>query len=63
MKIPLLSLAQLRILSEGIVEASPPCDSLPPDLLPTTRFTPEQIQKGLPHPGPFALRDLRCCNT
>lgn len=63
MKIPLLSLAQLRILSEGIVEALPPCDSLPADLLPTTRFTGEQIQKGLPEPGPFGLRDLRCCST
>lgn len=63
MKIPLLSLAQLRILSEGIVEALPPCDSLPADLLPATRFTPEQIQKGLPEPGPFGLRDLRCCKA
>lgn len=63
MKIPLLSLAQLRILSEGIVEALPPCDSLPADLLPATRFTAEQIHKGLPEPGPFGLRDLRCCNT
>ena len=63
MKIPLLSLAQLRILSEGIVEALPPCDSLPTDLLPATRFTAEQIHKGLPEPGPFGLRDLRCCNT
>lgn len=63
MKIPLLSLAQLQILSEGIVEASPPCDTLPTDLLPTTRFTAEQIQKGLPDPGPFSLRDLRCCKA
>jgi nucleoside-diphosphate-sugar epimerase len=60
MKIPLLSLAQLRILSEGIVEALPACDRLPVDLLPTTRFTAVQIQKGLPEPGPFGLRDLRC---
>lgn len=63
MKIPLLSLAQLQILSEGIVEASPPCDTLPADLLPTTRFSAEQIQKGLPEPGPFRLRDLRCCKA
>lgn len=63
MKIPLLSLAQLRILSEGIVEAVPACDSLPADLLPATRFTAEQIQKGLPEPGPFRLRDLRCCKA
>jgi NADH dehydrogenase len=60
MKIPLLSLAQLKILSEGIVEASPACDALPSDLLPTTPFTAEQIQKGLPEPGPFGLHDLRC---
>lgn len=63
MKVPLLSLAQLRILSEGIVEALPPCDSLPADLLPATLFTAEQIQKGLPEPGPFRLRDLRCCKA
>jgi len=63
MKIPLLSLAQLRILSEGIVEALPPCAALSPDLLPATRFTMEQIQKGLPAPGPFGLRDLRCCHS
>lgn len=63
MKIPLLSLAQLRILSEGIVEALPACDSLPTDLLPISHFTPEQIQRGLPKPGPFRLRDLRCCKA
>lgn len=61
MKIPLLSLAQVRILSEGIVEALPACDALPADLRPATRFIAEQIQHGLPHPGPFGLRDLRCC--
>ncbi|HYL86131.1 MAG TPA: NAD(P)H-binding protein [Candidatus Angelobacter sp.] len=61
MKIPLLALAQLRILSEGLVEALPPCDTLPDDLTPRTRFTAEQIRKGLPDPGPFVLRDLRCC--
>ena len=63
MEIPLLSLAQLRILSEGIVEALPACDSLLADLLPTTRFTAQQILKGLPEPGPFLLRDLRCCKA
>jgi len=63
MKIPLLSLAQLRILSEGIAEALPACDTLPADLLPATRFTAEQIHKGLPEPGPFGLRDLGCCKA
>jgi hypothetical protein len=63
MKIPLLSLAQLRILSEGIVEALPPCDLLPADLTPVTKFTCAQIQNGLPEPGSFGLRDLRCTCT
>ncbi len=61
MKIPLTSLGQVRILSEGIVEALPTCESLPDDLQPTTRFTQEQIRKGLPEPGRFSLGDLRCC--
>jgi uncharacterized protein YbjT (DUF2867 family) len=60
MTIPLISLAQLRILSEGVVEAKPPCDPLPADLAPARGFTPEQIRKGLPEPGAFGLKDLRC---
>jgi len=60
MKIPLTSLGQVRILSEGIVEALPPCESLPNDLLPRTPFNQEQITKGLPEPGRFGLADLRC---
>ena len=60
MKIPLLSLAQVRILAEGLVEAAPGCDTLPNDALPRTSFTTEQIRKGLPEAGPFGLRDLRC---
>jgi NADH dehydrogenase len=61
MKIPLVSQAQVRILSEGIVEPAIACDSLPADLLPTTRFTSDQIRKGLPKPGGFGVSDLRCC--
>lgn len=60
MKIPLTSIGQVRILSEGIVEALPPCDSLPADLMPKFSFTPTQIRKGLPQPGPFGCSDLRC---
>jgi NADH dehydrogenase len=63
MKIPLLSLAQLRILSEGIVDVLPTCDALPADLRPAMRFAPEQIRKGLPEPGPFRVRDLRCARA
>jgi len=61
MKVPLVARAQVRILSEGVTETTEPCDSLPADLLPTRRFTDEQIRDGLPQPGPFTLRDLRCC--
>ena len=49
MKIPLASLAQVRILSEGIVEPGSPVVPLPYDLVPTRRFTNEQIRNGLSH--------------
>jgi uncharacterized protein YbjT (DUF2867 family) len=61
MKIPLVSLAQVRILSEGIVEALPECGTLPADLLPSTRFSDEQIRRGLPEASAFGRKDLRCC--
>ncbi len=61
MKIPLVSLAQVRILSEGIVEPLPECATLPDDLLPSTPFTDDQIKRGLPEPGAFSRKDLRCC--
>jgi len=60
MKVPLVARAQVRILSEGVVEPATRCDPLPPDLMPVRRFTPEQIRSGLPEPGPFGVRDLRC---
>lgn len=59
-KTPLVSLAQVQILSEGIVEALPPCASLPEDLLPATSFSFEQIRRGLPEPERFGIKDLRC---
>jgi uncharacterized protein YbjT (DUF2867 family) len=61
MRVPLVSIAQVRILSEGIVEAFPPCDHLPDDLVPHIRYTNEQIQRGLPEAGAFGIHDLRCC--
>lgn len=61
MKIPLVAGAQVRILAEGVVEPSLPCDPLPYDLKPTRSFTGDQIRKGLPEPRRFGLRDLRCC--
>jgi len=59
MTIPMVSLAQLRILSEGIVTPLPPCNGVPEDLRPREFFTEEQIRKGLPPAGAFGLRDLR----
>ena len=63
MNVPLVARAQVRILSEGVVEPALPCDALPVDLLPARRFTDEQVRQGLPAPGPFTLDDLRCCGA
>ncbi|HEY2961069.1 MAG TPA: NAD(P)H-binding protein [Pyrinomonadaceae bacterium] len=62
MKVPLVSLAQVQILAEGVVEPSSPVAAIPYDLVPTRRFTPEQIRSGLPHPAPFCVGDLRLCS-
>ena len=62
MKVPLTSLAQVRILSEGVVEVGSPVAPLPYDLVPTRRFTAEQIRNGLPQPKPFCVGDLRLCS-
>lgn len=59
MKIPLTAMAQVRILSETLTEPLPPCDGPPTDLAPRTFFTVEQIQRGLPEPRRFGLKDLR----
>ena len=60
MKVPMVSVAQVRILSEGLSEAAPPFDPMPVELAPRIQFTEEQIRKGLPAPGPFTWGDLRC---
>ena len=62
MKVPLTSIAQIRILAEGIVEPASPVVPVPYDLIPTRRFTTEQIRNGLPRPGPFCVGDLRWCS-
>ena len=56
---PLISSAQVKILSEGIVEALPPCGGVPDDLKPRLSFTDEQIRAGLPAAKRFGLGDLR----
>jgi uncharacterized protein YbjT (DUF2867 family) len=60
MKTPLVSIAQVRILSEGIVEALPACEPLPEDLRPKLWFTDSQIRNGLPVAKAFGMRDLLC---
>jgi hypothetical protein len=60
MTIPLLSVAQARILAEGFEEPYGLCQSLPLDLTPSISFTEDQIRSGLPEPAPFGLTDLRC---
>jgi NADH dehydrogenase len=61
MLVPLVARAQVRILSESVVEPLPSADPLPDDLAPRLAFSTEQIQSGFPEPGPFRLKDLRLC--
>jgi len=61
MKVPLTSLAQVRILAEGVATPGSPVVPVPYDLVPTRRFSAEQIRNGLPAPGAFGLGDLRSC--
>jgi uncharacterized protein YbjT (DUF2867 family) len=60
MTVPMVSAAQVRILSEGVITAAPFANDLPDDLRPQIRFTDGEIRNGLPDPGPFGLRDCRC---
>ena len=60
MRVPLVSIAQVHILAEGIVEPLPFADPPPPDLAPATPFSEEIIRAGLPEPGGFEVADLRC---
>jgi uncharacterized protein YbjT (DUF2867 family) len=62
MTVPLISLAQVRILKEEVVEAAHAPDTLPSDLTPCTLFNEEAIRSGLPGAGPFGLVDLRWCS-
>lgn len=61
MAVPMVSVAQVRILSEGLAEAAPPCDTMPAELAPRLPFSEEHIRKGLPPAGPFRMNDLLCC--
>ncbi|HEY4036659.1 MAG TPA: NAD-dependent epimerase/dehydratase family protein [Ktedonobacteraceae bacterium] len=56
---PLVSLAQVRILSEGVIEPLPACDPLPPDLIPQHAFTEQQIRQGVSQARPVGMADCR----
>jgi NADH dehydrogenase len=60
MTVPLVALAQVRILSEGVVEPLPFAERLPDDLMPRTPFSDSSIRAGLPVAERFGLKDLRC---
>lgn len=59
MRVPLVSTAQVRMLSEGVTHATGPASRLPADLLPTLPFDSTQIRAALPRPGGFGWHDLR----
>lgn len=58
MKVPLVSVAQVRLLREG-PEPGPMAGELPADLRPQTRFTSEVIERGLPRRRRYGITDLR----
>jgi NADH dehydrogenase len=61
MTVPLVSVAQVRMLSEGLSEPQSPCDLPPPELAPRIPFSEEQIRRGLPPAARFGTKDIRCC--
>jgi NADH dehydrogenase len=61
MTVPMVSVSQVRMLIEGVAEPLPACEFVPANLAPRTVFGEEQIRKGLPPPGGFGLRDIKCC--
>lgn len=61
MTVPLISRAQVEMFSEGLAEAAGSFGSLPEDLEPRTRFSPESIRYGLPAKKPFGLKYCLVC--
>jgi uncharacterized protein YbjT (DUF2867 family) len=61
MTVPMLSMAQVHILREEVVEPVLAPDALPADLVPTTPYDLATVRAGLPEPGRFGRQDLRWC--
>jgi hypothetical protein len=63
MPVPLISLAQVFMLSESMEEALPAegLSPLPDDLTPKQRFTDEHLRLHLPVAKAFGLQDFGCC--
>lgn len=63
MRVPLISLAQVRILSESLADPAEPLDELPADLRPQHGFDHETIATQLPQLTRFGTADLQlsCC--
>jgi NADH dehydrogenase len=59
MTVPLISLAQVRILEEEVVEPLCAPDRVPDHLTPSTPFDDASIRAGLPPAGRFRREDLR----
>lgn len=59
MHVPLVAVAQVRMLAEGVAEAAPPTPPPPADLRPRQPFDRGAIRAALPPPGGFRLSDLR----
>ena len=61
MVVPMISLAKVRMMTEGIAEPAPACELVPEPWAPSTCFTTEQIRKGLPPAGPFTRAHFVGC--
>ena len=59
MTVPLIAVAQVRMLEEEVVEPVLAPDPLPADLLPVTAFNDESVRAGMPECSPFGFTDLR----
>ena len=63
MVIPMVSTAQIRMLSEGLAEPLPGCALPPPHLEPRQPFSDENIRDGLPSGRGFGINDLILCHA